>query len=1053
MDNAVQPFLNRIRIQGNPVAHPDSMVVCGQARFTMLTSRLIRMEWAADGHFVDQATFAFPTRSAEVPTFSCEQQAAGVEIKTEFLTLVYAEDGKSLNSSNLSISFLLDGQPVTWTPGMANPGNLRGTRRTLDQCAGEASLDEGLLSRAGWSLFDDSASVMWDHEQIWVEARPELHIQDWYFFGYGHNYKTLLHEYTQFGGDIPLIPRYVLGAWWSRFWAYHADDLKRLVNDFSAHDVPLDVLVVDMDWHTPDGWTGYTWNRALFPDPEAFLAWVHEQHLYATLNLHPADGILKHEAAYPEFAQRMGIDPASSKPVAFNAADKQFIQHYFELLHHPMEAQGIDFWWIDWQQGNSAEIKNLDPLPWLNHLHFRDSTRRGTRPMLYSRWGGLGNHRYPIGFSGDAYTTWDALAFQPYFTATAANVGYGWWSHDIGGHFGAADPELYARWVQFGAVSPCLRLHSTKDPLAERRPWAFPDDVYQAAKTAIQFRYQLLPYLYSAARNLSQQGLSLCYPMYYDYPGSEDAYLARDQYFLGDQLIAAPIVRPADPETGLAAIDVWLPEGTWFEFTTLEKFVGPRWVRLYGDLNSIPLFAKAGAMVPMAAHLMRTKDWDGAHTILNIFPGADGQFELYEDDGTTEAYQNGQFATTCIRVSARDAKIFTISIGAAEGQFSTTQKRSFEICLRGMQRPSQVLLNGKESRDWTHNPETHDLAISVQDMSRSAPFEITVQGDGVLAAGENSTLILSDVTKLAALNQQPASREQAAEIILGAAEISKAAVARLGGPFAHFIEYATFEDARQQFGTLVIAVPADGSAYDAEISWALHKNGVVTKSEPVSLKNCHTGQIVHSPFADDGNFTTSQWTAVVNLSWRGRTISYHHESQVIYPSLTQWHTLIYNPEQEPHSISDGVSADGAVNSELDWKPAPQTAKNSLNLKQPYGVVLLEAERQRIVDGEVLEACVATSITSQNAQDAVLDVQHVGEATCFLNGVELTVTEPIAHAKLDPMFYSWMPPKQGYFSLPLRQGENSLVIITRPDKAIGWWGVGATVFDGGGHVLI
>ena len=220
--------------------------------------------------------------------------------------------------------------------------------------------------------------------------------------------------------------------------------------------------------------------------------------------------------------------------------------------------------------------------------------------MLFSRWGGLGNHRYPIGFSGDTYATWESLQFQPYFTATAANVAYGWWSHDIGGHFGATDPELYARWVQFGAVSPCLRLHSTKDPLAERRPWGYPDEVYEAAKAAFQFRYRLFPYLYSAARAAVQQGLSLCTPMYYEFPEAEDAYLARSQYFLGDQMFVAPIVTPRDPQTGLAPVDVWIPDGTWIDYTTLEVYDGPQWVRIYGDLNRIPIFVRAGAILPMA---------------------------------------------------------------------------------------------------------------------------------------------------------------------------------------------------------------------------------------------------------------------------------------------------------------------------------------------------------------------------------------------------------------------------------------------------------------------
>lgn len=265
MVTETKPFFERIRIAGNPAADPASVVVAGMARFTMLTNRLIRMEWAKDGQFEDRATFAFPNRKAKTPRFSCEGDEAALTIKTDALTLRYQKDGLPFHAGNLSIT--LNGEALRWTPGMTNPGNLRGTRRTLDQCADTASLEEGLLSRDGWSLFDDSGAALWDSDQTWVEPRPNEHVYDWYFFGYGQDYKGLLRDYVQFGGAIPLVPRYVLGNWWSRFWAYHADDLIQLVNDFEAHEIPLDVLVVDMDWHTPVTWTGYTWNRDLFPNP------------------------------------------------------------------------------------------------------------------------------------------------------------------------------------------------------------------------------------------------------------------------------------------------------------------------------------------------------------------------------------------------------------------------------------------------------------------------------------------------------------------------------------------------------------------------------------------------------------------------------------------------------------------------------------------------------------------------------------------------------------------------------------------------------------------
>lgn len=967
------------------------------------------MEWAVDKHFEDRSTFAFPTRhvgDAALPAFTCEGDQSSLVIKTHHLTLSYREDGRPFNLSNLSVTLQVDGQDVTWRPDTPNNRNLRGTTRTLDQCAGATNLSEGLLSRDGWSVFDDSSSVIWDTDQTWLQARPDNHLHDWYFFGYGHDYKALLREYLPFGGDVPLVPRYVLGVWWSRFWAYHAEDLKQLVNDFNSHDVPLDVLVVDMDWHTPDGWTGYTWNRNLFPDPEGFLKWVHEQKLYSTFNLHPAEGVQKHEAAYAEFAERIGHDTSAGAGIAFSATDKAFVEQYFALLHHPMEEQGVDFWWVDWQQGSETAIKNLDPLPWLNHLHFRDSTRRGTRPLLYSRWGGLGNHRYPIGFSGDAYTTWETLAFQPYFTATASNVVYGWWSHDIGGHFGAADPELYARWVQFGAVSPCLRLHSTKDPLAERRPWGFTDEVYEASKAAMQFRYALLPYLYSAARATANQGLSLCYPMYYEYPDSEDAYLARGQYFLGDQLIVAPIVSPRDAATGLATVNVWIPEGTWVEYTTLEQVTGPRWVQVHGDLNRIPMFAKAGGILPMSPGLMRTQDLDGSRYTLTVFAGGSSRFDLYEDDGTTEAYLRGEYAVTPITVTANDDHTTIVTIAASEGHSPCLPaSRTFTLVLKAVTQPTEVAVNGAAFSNWQYDTATRTLTVSLPEASREAAQQVTVHSD-------------------------------AAAVCVSA-----------GTPFVHLVDYDVYEDASQQLAALVIVPAADGTPFDAEVEWAFQQAGEPITAKTVTLKGCAERQIVTSPFKGDGTFTPFRWSVAVNLFWGGETLHYSYQSQDAYPAVTRWQTHIYNPHEKVITIKDVASP------KLAWTSQQQSLATSFNLKQPYGMILLEKDRQRITNGEPLAAVARTNLQSATAQDAVLLVQAVGETSAYLNGQPLTPTEAVAHAKLDPAFPSWMPPTQTYYHLPLQAGDNQLVIFSKPDTKISWWGISASVFDKTGKLVI
>src|SRR5688500_18689993 len=197
---------------------------------------------------------------------------------------------------------------------------------------------------------------------------------------------------------------------------------------FRDDGIPLSVAVLDMDWHLVDidptygsGWTGYTWNTDLFPDPAGFLGELHDRGLATSLNVHPAEGVHAHEAAYPALAKRMGIDPETGAPVQFNPTDPDFLEAYFEELHHPLEDQGVDFWWLDWQQGGVTRVPGLDPLWLLNHFHFLDSGRAGRRPLTFSRYAGIGSHRYPIGFSGDTLITWESLDFQPSFTARASN--------------------------------------------------------------------------------------------------------------------------------------------------------------------------------------------------------------------------------------------------------------------------------------------------------------------------------------------------------------------------------------------------------------------------------------------------------------------------------------------------------------------------------------------------------------------------------------------------------------------------------------------------------
>jgi len=717
----------------NPVADPKAVVIVGKARFTVLTPQLMRMEWAADGKFEDHASFVFINRRLPLPKFDQTELTAGtaktIAIKTSALTLNYTPSGDGrFTAENLSIQLTVNGKSVTWHPGMTDPENLQGTTRTLDGALGSKTkepIEPGLISRSGWALVDDSTRPLFDSADFrfllgekspwpWVIERPKGDRQDLYFFGYGHNYSQALGDYTRVAGRIPLPPRFAFGTWWSRYWAYSDQEIEEIIRGFHENDVPLDVFVIDMDWHLNVeqlraageedksdhslGWTGYTWNKLLFPDPDQFLDKLHAQHLKTSLNLHPASGIQPWESQYNAMARAMGIDPATRQYVPFDITDKRFTTNYFNLVLHPLEKQGIDFWWLDWQQEPTTKMAGVTPTWWLNYVHFTDQQREGKRPLLFHRWGGLGNHRYQIGFSGDTVSVWDSLAFQPWFTATAANVGYAYWSHDIGGHMpGAVDPELFTRWVQFGTFSPILRTHTTKNPDSERRIWAYPEPYASILRSSFQLRYSLQPYIYTEARQTYDTGVAFFRPLYYDWPEADEAYTNKDEYLFGEQMLVDPIVAPADKISSLAKEKVWLPKGDWIEWTTGKHLSGPATVERSFSIEQTPVYVKAGAIVPMQPPMQYTGEKPVDPLIVNVWPLAPGSttsYSLYEDSGLATDYQRGAFARTPIKAT-QTGDTLRVEIGPIQGSYPGVMKtRSYQLQLPADWPPSSITVDG-----------------------------------------------------------------------------------------------------------------------------------------------------------------------------------------------------------------------------------------------------------------------------------------------------------------------------------------------------------------------
>ncbi|KAF1915705.1 alpha-xylosidase [Ampelomyces quisqualis] len=630
-------------------AHVDAIVAGDKYRFTVLTDGLLRFEWAEDGKFEDRAsTFAINRRLA-VPDFYVWDRGHGIEIVTKRLHVVYNK--KKFSSDGLKIN-LKGAVTGTWTYGQ-DVSNLGGTIRTLDGVNGRTNLDHGVLSREGIAVLNDSESMLFENNG-WIAGRREGERSDQYIFMYGRDYREAMRAYYAVSGSQPLLPRYAMGNWWSRYHAYDEKEYMDLHDHFEKDHVPMNVAVIDMDWHLTDGtipngmngWTGYTWNKNLFPDPDKFMKKLHDRGMKITLNLHPAAGIQHFEDQYAEVARYVGIDPATKKTVEFDCTDKTFMDAYFDIVHHQHEKRGVDFWWIDWQQGNTSKIPGVDPLWVLNHFHFLDSGRGSQRPLIFSRFGGPGAQRYQIGFSGDAVITWESLHFQPEFTATASNIGYGWWSNDIGGHtHGYKDDELYTRWVQLGCWSPILRLHSDNNPFNTREPWRFNIEACGIVEDTLRLRHRLIPYLYTMNARSASDDEPLIQPMYWDYPEDDEAYNVPNQFRFGSELIVVPITQARDSATRLGAAKVWLPAGKYVDIFTGLVYNRKGDLTVHRPLAQTPVFAPEGAIIPLDG-AWRPESGSPNPTSLEILVvvGADGSFTLLEDDASGAHVDDGGFS-------------------------------------------------------------------------------------------------------------------------------------------------------------------------------------------------------------------------------------------------------------------------------------------------------------------------------------------------------------------------------------------------------------------------
>ncbi|EDQ92185.1 uncharacterized protein MONBRDRAFT_5942 [Monosiga brevicollis MX1] len=695
----------------NPVADKRAVVVSGQARFTVLTPRLIRMEYSNDAKFEDRPTLAIVQRNLSVPAFTTSTANGVLTITTAEVILSYTV-GQNFSASTLSVKPASNSSSAFkgWYYGAPNHGNLLGTIKSLDllgvtslNCTENANInvhDESLhcewavVSRDGWAALEDDTNWCLTTGAEWWDSVNHNDI-DTYLFAHGHDYRGALADFTEVGGRIPMTPRYASGVWYTRWFDYNNLDVKKVVNEYRWHAMPLDVYVTDMNFHSKYHWGGYTFDKHLYPFPNDTFGWMHDQGLHLAANLHDDDGVHNTEDSFVNMCKAMGLNVDNTTEIDFSVLDKEYFYNLEDIVLKQFNMDTFDFWWPDWQQGGTqggAAGGKQNPTIWIDKMRVTDPKRQNTdlRGFLLARWGGMGNHRYQVGFS------------------------YGFWSHDTEGP--SDDYEMFVRWVQWSSFSAILRSHergmsggacANAGTCSVVRPWNAPIKYAEINRDTLQTRSRLIPYIYTAVRQAYDSGVSIIRPMYYDFPEEELAYASDQygnfsQYMFGDDMLVAPVVAPAGDDQ-MTEKTIFLPKGTWLEVPTGKLIAlseSIQYTKKY-DLSEVPVFVRAGAVIPLRP--FDTTDTIGVaqrqYTALDfeIYPGtSSGSTMLYEDDGKTTNYLNNQYVWTNVSYVRPDATsiIITVTSKGSYPEFPATYQAANTYSYDGVKMAAVVSVSG-----------------------------------------------------------------------------------------------------------------------------------------------------------------------------------------------------------------------------------------------------------------------------------------------------------------------------------------------------------------------
>jgi len=694
-------------------------------RFTILTERLVRIEYSENQNFIDEPTTLVVNRNFSKPDFKIKEDKNYLEITTSYFKLFYTKGRKLNGSKNFRVEVLNTDKMWHYKHVEAKTYP---TSKIIED--GKITNYKGLYSIDGFVSIDDSKNKIVNPDGTLKDNYADI---DTYLFVYLNDFELCLKDYFKLTGSPGLIPRYALGNWWNRNTDYNDLSLKQLIDNFEYHKIPLSIVLLDKDWHirTYEGKnhlkTGFTFDKEKFKVPYEMISYLHSKGIRVGLSINPTEGLYSLDEYYEQALKYIEADESGVIP--YNVLDPKWVDIYLKLFIHPLDALGVDFYFLD-SYDNKNELNDY----LLKHYQYFDMTRNyKRRPMVLGYNSTMAQHRYPVLYAGKTVVDWKSLKQIPLYNANAANMGISWWSHDIGGYFkGIEDSELYIRYVQLGTFSPILKFGADAGKYYKREPWRWNLKTMNIVTDYLQLRHKLIPYLYSEAYKYTKEGTPIIKPLYYKAKEMYDDLLYSSEYYFGSELFVTPITQKKDYVMNRVVHRFYIPEGIWYDFFTGKKFPGNHNYVLFFKDQHYPVFAKAGSIIPLGINENINDTTPPRDMEIHFFPGISNEYLLYEDDGVSDLYKKGFYLLSKIEYNYLPNN-YTVIIRALEGKSGIVPDyRNYKLVFRNTKKAGDVIVyDGKTKKECKSYVSGPDFIVEVENVKSINQLTVNCKGKDI----------------------------------------------------------------------------------------------------------------------------------------------------------------------------------------------------------------------------------------------------------------------------------------------------------------------------------